>query len=114
MTERCPTCAYDSDANAFCPDQFHRHYLHRRLTAAMREADTNFVDVGGSTRHFVNDCLLPALAANHVAIMDDRFVAVPREVLEKHVNALRRLIDDPEVLTELTSDLKALLLKGDV
>lgn len=114
MTERCPTCTYDSDANAFCPDPFHNLYLHRRLTAAVRAADQHFESVGGSSRHFVTDCLLPAMADNHVVVMDDRFVAVPRETLEKHVNTLRRLIDDPEVLAELTSDLKALLFKDDI
>lgn len=33
----------------------------KRLTAAMREADETFETVGGSTRHYVRDCLLPIL-----------------------------------------------------
>lgn len=33
----------------------------KRLTAAMREADLAFQQVGGSTRHHVRDCLLPVL-----------------------------------------------------
>jgi hypothetical protein len=33
----------------------------KRLTAAMREADRLFEQVGGSTRHHVRDCLLPIL-----------------------------------------------------
>lgn len=33
----------------------------KRLTAAMREADRAFEDVGGSTLHHVRDCLLPVL-----------------------------------------------------
>lgn len=32
-----------------------------RLTVAMRDADRDFERVGGSTRHHVRDCLLPAL-----------------------------------------------------
>jgi hypothetical protein len=33
----------------------------RQLTAVVREADQEFLSVGGSSRHYVIDCLLPAL-----------------------------------------------------
>lgn len=35
--------------------------LVTELTAAMRKADLDFQRVGGTTRHYVQDCLLPAL-----------------------------------------------------
>ena len=35
--------------------------LEARLTAAVREADVQFEKVGGSSRHYVRECLLPAL-----------------------------------------------------
>ena len=38
------------------------------LTRAVREADQEFLTVGGSTRHFVRDCLLPALHSNGLAV----------------------------------------------
>jgi hypothetical protein len=31
------------------------------LTQAMREADLKFETVGGGTRHYVRDCLLPEI-----------------------------------------------------
>lgn len=34
---------------------------HGRLTAAVREADLAFEGVGGGTKHYVRECLLPAL-----------------------------------------------------
>lgn len=36
--------------------------IARQLTQAVRNADRNFEKVGGSSRHYVHDCLLPALA----------------------------------------------------
>jgi hypothetical protein len=44
--------------DADLPDE---NKMVRRMTAAMREADTHFEIVGGSTRHHVRDCLLPIL-----------------------------------------------------
>ena len=35
-----------------------------RLTKAMREADESFESVGGSTRHYVRECLLPILSGH--------------------------------------------------
>ena len=43
-------------------------HIERRLTAAMREADSVFQRVGGSTRHHVRDCLLPILGKHGLAI----------------------------------------------
>lgn len=42
----------------------------RRLTSAMREADQAFERVGGSTRHHVRDCLMPALEKEGLAVVD--------------------------------------------
>jgi hypothetical protein len=42
--------------------------LIQRLTAAMREADETFQKVGGSTRHYVRDCLLPILEKHNLDI----------------------------------------------
>ena len=38
------------------------------LTAAMREADETFQRVGGSTRHYVRDCLLPILWMHGITV----------------------------------------------
>jgi hypothetical protein len=42
----------------------------KRLTAAMREADRLFEQVGGSTRHHVRDCLLPILEKHGLLLID--------------------------------------------
>jgi len=34
----------------------------RRMTIAMRQADRSFEHSGGSTRHYLRDCLLPMLS----------------------------------------------------
>lgn len=39
------------------------------LTAALRDADLTFEKAGGSTRHYVRECLLPALAARGLTIV---------------------------------------------
>jgi hypothetical protein len=44
--------------------------LTPKLTAAVREADQAFETVGGSSRHYVRDCLLPALAKAGLKIVD--------------------------------------------
>ena len=44
--------------------------LEARLTAAVRQADLNFEKVGGSSRHYVRECLLPALAEAKLVIVD--------------------------------------------
>lgn len=44
--------------------------LEARLTAAVREADVAFEKVGGSSRHFVRDCLLPALENAKLKVVD--------------------------------------------
>lgn len=41
------------------------------LVAAMREADEQFEHVGGSTRHYVYDCLLPALARRGLKLVQE-------------------------------------------
>ena len=39
------------------------------LTAALREADLAFEKAGGSTRHYVRECLHPALAARGLTVV---------------------------------------------
>lgn len=72
--------------------------LVRRLTAAMREADEAFKSVGGSTRHYVRDCLLPILGKHEITLspVDENAALDMRrfEWLMKHVNAPRQVIDD--------------------
>lgn len=36
--------------------------IAKKLTQAMRSADEVFKVSGGSTRHYINECLLPAIA----------------------------------------------------
>jgi hypothetical protein len=43
------------------------------ITSAMRAADERFEKVGGSSRHFVRECLLPELQARGLKIVrEDR------------------------------------------
>lgn len=39
-----------------------------RVTAAVRQADRAFKATGGTSRHYVQDCLLPALAEHGVRV----------------------------------------------
>lgn len=41
-----------------------------KLTAIIREADELHMNAGGSTRHYVRDCLLPLLEENNIIILD--------------------------------------------
>lgn len=80
----------------------------RRLTEAMREADLAFETVGGSTRHFVNDCLLPALEAHHLAVVDG---LVPHHLksAERDVTTLARKLDAAEArVAELEAHVRTL------
>jgi hypothetical protein len=40
------------------------------LTAAVWQADLDFERVGGSSRHYVRDCLLPALEAAKLKVVN--------------------------------------------
>ena len=40
----------------------------RRMTAAMREADAAFAKGGGTTRHYVRECVLPVLRKHGLLI----------------------------------------------
>lgn len=51
------------------PDLSDNQEIIRRFTAAMREADQAFEKVGGSTRHYVRDCLLPILEKHDIEII---------------------------------------------
>lgn len=42
------------------------------ITAAIREADRVFEKVGGSTRHYVRDCLLPIMKKHGLIVVRDR------------------------------------------
>lgn len=41
------------------------------ITAAIREADIMFEKVGGSTRHYVRDCLLPIMKKHGLIVVRD-------------------------------------------
>lgn len=41
------------------------------ITAAMRDADRVFEKVGGSTRHYVRDCLLPIMKRHGLIVVRD-------------------------------------------
>lgn len=43
--------------------------IEQKLTAAMREADVIFERVGGGTRHYVRDCLLPMIEKHGVEVV---------------------------------------------
>lgn len=43
--------------------------IEARLTAAMREADATHERVGGGTRHYVRDCLLPILSRHGIGVV---------------------------------------------
>ena len=40
----------------------------RELTSAIRSADRTFETAGGSTRHYVSDCLIPELQKRGLSI----------------------------------------------
>jgi hypothetical protein len=44
--------------------------MQRRLTEAVREADRAFEQVGGTSRHYVLECLLPSLAKARLGLVD--------------------------------------------
>jgi hypothetical protein len=43
-----------------------------RITRAVRSADEHFKDVGGSTRHWVRECLLAALEEEGLEIVEKK------------------------------------------
>ena len=65
--------AYEKDGNIYIHGTFTREEILARLldetnpelvaklTAAVREADRNFEQVGGSSKHWVKDCFIPSL-----------------------------------------------------
>ncbi len=84
-----------------------------RLTAVMRVADKAFESVGGSTRHHVRDCLVPALEADHLTVVHD-FVPNHLASAERDVASLAEKLDASERLVhELTSALEALCPDAD-
>ena len=52
------------------------------ITAAMREADRVFEKVGGSTRHYVRDCLLPIMKKHGLIVVRDLDVVFKDGVYE--------------------------------
>jgi hypothetical protein len=44
--------------------------ISQRLTAAIRKADVEFESVGGSSRHYVAECLEPAITAAGLAVVE--------------------------------------------
>lgn len=48
----------------------YRAEMVRRITAAVRAADKNFEQSGGSSRHWVAECLLPELEGAGLEIVD--------------------------------------------
>lgn len=44
--------------------------LETRLTVVVRQADLDFESVGGSSRHYVRECLLPALETAKLRVVD--------------------------------------------
>lgn len=45
--------------------------LEAKLTAAVREADLLFEKVGGSSRHYVRECLMPVLTTYKLRLIED-------------------------------------------
>lgn len=57
-----------------------------RLVAAMRAADKMFEKVGGTTRHYVRDCLIPEMTERGIRVVDD--AEQPQDELRARVSAL--------------------------
>ncbi len=53
--------------------------LLARITKAVRLADRKFEQVGGSSRHWVRECLLPGLETEGLAVVDTSTHWVPIE-----------------------------------
>jgi len=56
-----------------------------RLTKAMRAADKTFESVGGSTRRYVRDCLLPELESAGIRLEAAQSSGHPEEEVKKAV-----------------------------
>jgi len=73
----------------------------------MREADQAFEKVGGATRHFVRDCLLPALEAEKLEVISltetPPVSATPPELTD----GLDRLLGEMGVVDRLMARAKA-------
>ena len=50
------------DDDPFYATERYSNDIVRRITAAVRRADDDFERSGGSSRHWVHECFIPALA----------------------------------------------------
>ena len=64
----------------------------RAITSAVREADIAFKHVGGSSRHWVNECFLPALEEKGLEIVDRARVAALTADLAARDERIARLV----------------------
>lgn len=49
-------------------DAEQRAEISKRVTRAVRLADLDFQKIGGTTMHYVHECLLPALEENGIGL----------------------------------------------
>lgn len=80
-----------------------------RLTECVRAADLAFESSGGSSRHWVRECLLPQLEAGHLAVVE-ALVPVHLASAERDVNSLAKKLDAAD---RLAAELLAALKKID-
>jgi hypothetical protein len=57
--------------------------LLERITKAVREADSDFRQSGGSSHHWVRECFLPRLDTAGLVVVDKADAARLREALRK-------------------------------
>lgn len=76
-------------------DWQHDETVVKELTAVMRKADKVFERVGGSTRHYVRDCLLPLMADAGLFVSSSELQARVAE-LEAAAREAMTLLDQQE------------------
>ncbi len=96
------------------PETFDRERIYdgsddliARITAAVRVADQRFESSGGSSRHWVRECLLPTLEEHRLVIVD-QLVPIHRDSAERDV---RSLADKLDASDHKTTDLLAALVE---
>lgn len=86
--------------------------VEKRFTVAMRRADAAFEKVGGTTRHYVRDCLPPALESEGLAIVDRELFDALVAAVRADDRAIQASCVDPDSTPAADADALALLMRA--
>jgi len=81
----------------------YNHALVKQITLAVRIADKKFEDVGGSTRHWVRDCLLPELTDAGLDVISDKPEKLEKEIVEPELKEIYRLPNGSSIFVDTKS-----------